>query len=108
MNSKALIPVVFLLISLVIYFIIEIYNNKKNFNESYSGIITFISKGRGGKHYYYNENKYFTDDEFNIKRNSDKIAIGDSISKTKQSLSLYVFRKNKDNIYTFKFKFIGK
>ena len=63
--------------------------------------ISKIIEGRGGYNYYFNNNKYISDDELNLERYTNKIKINDSISIDKLNIEIY---RNQNLIYKSKIK----
>ncbi|MBW1619899.1 hypothetical protein OBK20_01655 [Empedobacter falsenii] len=97
----------FFLISSIILSIFTIDRYFNNEEENIAGIIFQIKEGRGGNHYYYDKNKYFTDDEYFENRYSHYLEIGDSVFKEKKSEELKIYKKQK-NKYIYEKSFFYK
>lgn len=77
--------------------IIRKIKNKNMYKREIKGVVWDITLRRGGHHYYYNKNNnndYFIDDDFFNDRNDKNIFLRDSVYKSSNNDTLYIYKKN--------------
>lgn len=89
--------IVCLFIVLIVVFILDGYLYKKRlYEEAINAVITDVKyQNRGGYQYMYNDT-YFWGSSFNFERDNKFLNVGDSISKSRNSRLIDVYRKNTD------------